>query len=530
MQSETEKKSRTSKSIKNAVIGITGALLSLVISFLSRTVFIRMLGDDYNGVNGLFTNILQTLNMAELGFAAAVAFALYRPLKDGDEEAVSALMNFFARVYRIIAVIVAVAGSACIPALQFLIKEDISSLPFTLNQLRIYFAMFLANTVCSYLLAYKRTLIQADQNAYIISTVDYSCNIALNVLQIALLYITKNYYAFLSIMIAKTIVNNLILHIIAGKRYPYLSKYKRSKITKAEKKNIITNVEALFLHRIGHVLIYSTASIIISSFVGVKEAGFYSNYVLIINNVYVLINIIFESMTASIGNLGVSADVEHQYEVFKRVDYISKFFVVFTSTCYICLFNDFITIWLDSSKTFPLLTVIAISAHPVLSYMRKPVFTFRDAKGLFKKDWFKPLIESSVSIGLAIGLSYVWGVLGILLGYVISSLFIGLPIESYMLYKHGFKRSVLPYFLKVALVIIYAAGVTALTYYICTFIPVEKSLAGFGWFVLEALFCIAFSSGAYILATFKTPEFGYFVQLARKIFGKFSRKKEDADA
>ena len=197
-------KSRTAKTLRNTVVGLVGLLASQVVAFVAKSIFVRLLGAEYNGVNGLFTNILQVLNLAELGFATSIAYALYQPLKDHNEKKQAALMNYFARIYRVIALVVALAGCCCIPFLQYLIAEDISELSFSLNQLRGYFAMFLASTVCSYLLAYKRTIITADQNNYIVTAVDNSCNIALNLLQIGLLLIYKNYYAYLAIMIATT--------------------------------------------------------------------------------------------------------------------------------------------------------------------------------------------------------------------------------------------------------------------------------------------------------------------------------------
>lgn len=247
--------SRMAKSMKNSVVGIIGMMCTLILSFVSKSIFIKLLGNEYNGVNYLFTGILNALNLAELGFASAIAFALYKPLSEGDEELTSEIMNFFKTVYRIVALIVAVLGACCIPILQFLIKEDMEALPFSLGQLRIYFSLFLLNTVLSYLLAYKRSLISADQRSYIISYVDYSANILLTLGQIALLLITKSYYAFLGIMIAKTVINNAVIALIANKKYPYLKKYRKNKLLSEEKKKIFNNVKAMMLHKIGTVVI-----------------------------------------------------------------------------------------------------------------------------------------------------------------------------------------------------------------------------------------------------------------------------------
>lgn len=503
-----------------------GLFCSLIVSFIARSIFIRILGVEYNGVNGLFSNILQVLNLAELGFATSIAYALYRPLEEHDEKTTAMLMHFFEKIYRIIAVVVAVAGACCIPFLQYLISEDISDLSFSLGQLRIYFSMYLINTVCSYLLAYKRTIITADQNAYLVSNVDNICNIALNILQIGLLYLTRNFYAYLGIMIAKTVVNNLILHIIAGKRYPYLSGHKKEKLPKEEKSQLFKNVQALFCHRIGSVIILSTSTIIISAFVSLIDAGKYSNYTMIITNVNSFVNIIFNSLTASIGNLCLTKDSDYQYTVFKRVSYLSDFFSVFTLVCYVCLFNDFIALWVGSDLQFGILTVIAISLNAMVGYIRKTVVTFKDAMGLFRQDWYKPLLESALGIGLAIGFSYIWGTFGVVIGYTIPTIFVAIPIENFVLFRHGLKQKVTPQFLNLGLTVVVAVGLTALTYYICTFIP-----DGLGWFVVEAIFCILFSAIVYFVLTCRTKEFRYYHDLAKSIGKKlFGRKKEPLPA
>ncbi|MCM1295360.1 MAG: oligosaccharide flippase family protein [Muribaculaceae bacterium] len=513
---------RTKKSIKNTLVGLAGLIVSLIVSFVTRSVFIDMLGQTYNGVNGLFANILQMLNMAELGFSSAIAYSLYKPLKDGDERATTGIMNFYAKVYRCIALIVAVAGALCIPFLQHLISEDLSELPFTLTQLRIYFSMYLANTVSSYLLAYKRTLIRADQQAYIISAVDYSSTIVLNLLQILLLYLTKNFYAYLAIMIAKTVLSNLILDIIARKKYPFLKTYRKEKILPEESKKIVDNVKALFLNRIGHVIMFSTQSIIISSLVGVNVNGVYTNYALIVNNVYLFVNLLFNSVMSSVGDLGVSESDEHKFEVFKKIEYLSNFIIIFATVCYICLFNDFILVWLkDSQYTFNLPIVILVSAHSVVSFLRMPIITFKEAFGLFRQDWYRPLIGSALCIGGSIGLGYVWGVFGILLAYVATILFVSFPIETAVLFKYGFHKSFLKQLLKTFLLLIIAATATAAFYALFMLLP-----GGIWGLIAEIAICFVGVPSLYVLCTFKTKNFAYYKELVKKLL-KRSKKQEE---
>lgn len=515
--------SRTKNSLRNVIFGLGGLIFSQLITFVTKSVFVRLLGAEYNGVNGLFTNILQVLNLAELGFATSVAYALYKPIQEKDEYKQAALMNYFAKAYRIIAVVVAIAGCCCIPFLQYLIAEDTSELPFSLNQLRCYFAMFLANTVCSYLLAYKRTIITADQNNYIISNVDNACNIVLNIAQIILLLIYNNYYAYLATMIVKTLLNNIILQIIANKKYPYLIKNKKAKLELQEKRSIIKNVEASFLHRLSVVASNGTASIIISAVVGLVAAGKYSNYLMICSSVNMVIDIVFNSITASIGNLCASETVEAQFKVYKKVRYLAYFCGTFTLVCYIALFNSFIEFWVGSEMIMETAVVVAISFNASKWYFRKGVTVFKDAKGMFRDDWFKPILETIIGIGLSVGLSYVIGVLGVMLGQIIATMFIGIPIETFVLFKKGFNKSLTAQFIGLLAALLFAFALAALTYFIASFIP-----SGVGWFVLRFVFVVVFAAGVFILATCRTEEFKYYKNLAmtiiKKIVGKIKVK------
>ena len=516
--------SRVRKSLRNTLVGMSGLIVSLVVSFLAKSVFVRLLGAEYNGVNGLFTNILQVLSLAELGFATSIAYALYKPLNEKDERTTAALMNYFAKIYRVIAIVVAVAGCCCIPLLQYLIAEDISELPFSLNELRGYFAIYLANTVCSYLLAYKRTIITADQNNYIISGVDNACNIALNIVQIILLLLYKNYYVFLIVMLMKTILNNMIIQFIAAKKYPYLRRYKKEKVDSSEKKSILKNVEALFLQRVGSVAITGTTSIIISAFVSLIDAGKYSNYLMITSNVNALLNILFTSITASVGNLCASENEDVQYSVFKRVQYISFFFMVLTFSCYLGLFNSFIEIWVGKDMVMGIAVTIAISLSSAINYLRMAVQTFKDGKGMFRLDWYKPIITAVVGIGLAIGLSYVWGTFGVILGYTIALLFVMVPIENVVLFKYGFHKKVWKQFVAQIIVMLLGAAIGFTSYYVNSLMP-----DGIGWFMLKALFSIVFTTSAYIVVTCRTEEFKYYKvlvsRLVLKVIERFRKRK-----
>ena len=158
--------SRLSNSIKNISFGLTAQLLQMILGFVSRTIFIKYLAVEYLGVNGLFSNILSLLSLTELGITSAILYSLYKPLAEKDEKKLAGLVNFFAKVYRNIALVIAVIGLSLIPFLHQIVDNPPSQLE---KDLILIYLLFLFNTVSSYFLQYKASLLHADQKSYEVS-------------------------------------------------------------------------------------------------------------------------------------------------------------------------------------------------------------------------------------------------------------------------------------------------------------------------------------------------------------------------
>ena len=72
------------------------------------------------------------------------------------------------------------------------------------------------------------------------------------------------------------------------------------------------------IHKIGYVRVHQTDNIIVSAFVSTKMVGLLSNYNLIINTVSSCINILFNSVTGTLGNMVATETKEYQYQIFKK--------------------------------------------------------------------------------------------------------------------------------------------------------------------------------------------------------------------
>jgi len=72
--------SRIDNAARNIKYGYLGNVVTILLRFASRTVFIYTIGVTYLGVNGLYTSVLSVLSLAELGLGSAMNYSFYKPV------------------------------------------------------------------------------------------------------------------------------------------------------------------------------------------------------------------------------------------------------------------------------------------------------------------------------------------------------------------------------------------------------------------------------------------------------------------
>lgn len=491
---------RTKNSIKNSIFGIGGQAINTLLSFISRTIFITMLGADYLGVNGLFSNILSMLSLAELGIGSAIIYNMYRPLAEGDERKLKALMSLYEKSYKIIGITIAIVGCLISPYLSYIIK-DTPNIP----NLIIIYLMFLMNSVVSYFYIYKSSIIMADQKNYIITVRQQIFTVLQVILQIVVLYITKNYLAYLLIQIICTFLMNFSISKKADKMYPFLKSKNKEKLDSNEKKIIFKHVSATMSHKVGGVVVNGTDNILMSKFVGVYWVGLYSNYYMIISIINRFVGQIFTAITASVGHLNVKESKEKSYDVYKKILFINFWIYGFCSISLLSLFNPFIKLWLGDKFLLSSGIVVLIVTNFYLTGMRQSTITYNSTLGLFWNDRYKPWIEACINMIASIILLKKLGISGVFLGTLISSVTTSVWVDPYILFKHGFNRNLSDYFkqyLKYMLITIISA---VSTYKLNTLINGNS----IGIFIVKCILTFIIPNLIFIVLTFKTDEFKY---------------------
>lgn len=499
-------KSRTQKSELNIVVGVATKMVTLLLTFVGRKIFINNIGIEYLGINGLFSNVLSLLSMADLGFGTAISYSFYEPLAKKDEKRIAALMNFYSKIYNLIAAAVAVVGIAIVPFLKYIVNMEQG-----IQHLYFYYLLFLSNTVVSYLFIYKSTLINADQKGYVVNGITAICNIIKTVLQIISVYFLKSYTIYLLVMIVSTFINNLIISNYVDRNYSVLKT--TVNLEKEDTKEIFGNIKSMFIYKVSSTLISSVDSILISVILGTVIVGYYSNYQTIIVNITAFVTILFSSVTASIGNLVVTGNKKSRYKVFRTMQMVSFWISGTISVCIYILANDFVALWLGKEYILPSATVFAMALSFFFSCSMQPLWSFREATGLYRKTKYIMLLAAIENLILSWILGEIYGLSGIILATVIARVTTYFWYEPYLLFRECFgiseKRYFFDYMINVIIMVITMIVVKKISSYI--------ACEGWIYWLIKAGSVVIIISCIYAIKYVPSSEFKY---LTNKILRK----------
>lgn len=504
-----KQRSRTENSIINSAMSIVTQVLTVVLNFAVKTVFIKMLNDEYLGVNGLFTNIITMLSLADLGIGIAIPYSLYKPLANKDEHKINVLMNFYKKVYTIIGIAVLLIGLSLTPFLGLIIKD----IPKNVPHLSLIYILFVIHSASSYFFVYKKFLIDSDQKGYITSRIIFTFSTLLSIIQIILLVTTKNYILFLLSSIILVIIQNIYISSKANKLYPFIKNKTDEKLEKEDMEGIKKNVSSLFIYKVGTVIMNGTDNIIISKFIGLIIVGFYSNYVLIINSITTVLNQIFNAITSSIGNLVVTTNKKRSKEVYDNLNFANFWLYALFGVCIIVLINPFINVWIGKKYVMGFSIVFLLVLNFYVLGMQSVTNSFRNAYGLFWIAKYRPIIMVIINIVISVVLVQFIGIEGVLIGTLISRLLTTAWLDPYIVHKYGFEISPKSYYVDYLKYLVIFIAISIILNYFVSMITINNIFI----LILIAILVVISVNVILVLLFFKTSEFNYFYDKIKKI-------------
>ena len=498
---------RITNSIRNMIYGTVRYIILFLGPFIIRTFIIYNLGIEYVGVATLFSSILQVLSLSELGFSTAIIYSLYKPVANNDIQVICKLMGFYRKVYRYVGMTILVVGMIVCPFVKYLIKGDY---PTEIN-IYIVFLLLLINTAFSYFFyGYKSALFIAYQRNDITSKTQLVSNVTMYIIQIFILLICKSYYGYLGCLIFGTVFNNVLMQFYAKKLFPEIEC--KPGISKDEQKKLLKSVVELFGHQLDVVIITSADNIVVSSFLGLGILTIYGNYNVIISGLIGLLMMVSNSFLASIGNSIAVESKEKNYRNFLDFTYM---IITITGICTVMmfvLFQDFMTLWMGRERVLNVSVVFLMCLNFYARMAKRPGNTYKEARGLWSFDVFKPYVAGAINLALNIFLVTRIGLYGVVISTIFSLAVVEAPWEMAVLFKHYFGNGQGKY-IKIHLEsIMKMLVVGGVVYFLSRYFLVQT----FAMFSIKAILLFFACITMYFIFSLKDEGFLYIIKVCKR--------------
>lgn len=501
--------SRIEKTKKNFIYAVILQITKIMLVFANRIIFVKILGPIYLGINGLFSNILSMLSIADLGITTAMMYSLYKPLAEHDEDKVSMYIHYFKKVYNIIALVVMILGIILIPFLRYIVN-----LPENVDHIYLYYMLLVVNTALTYLYIYKTTLLSADQKMYIISKYDTIFQFVMFVMQIVVLVVTKSFMLYLLSNLICTLLGNVFKARKTDKLYPFLKK-ENKEISREEKKSIYTNVKSMFLYKIGGVIQSNTDNILISIFVGTVAVGYYSNYSTIIVTITSFVTLIFTSIKASIGNYVNTQSIKEQFRMYNILEILNFWLVGFCFICFIELIPPFIKICFGEEYLLSQSVLILASLNFYTGNIRQTLWTYRETTGMYNNSIkYVTLVTAVINVILSIILGKYFALNGIIAATIISRMIYAWWKEPKLIFNEYFKESSKSYFVKYILRVAYMIIILLIVNFVSSYIKISNLYLNF---IVKAGITAIFTIILLVLPYLKNEVMIYIKKIVKRV-------------
>lgn len=493
---------RVKYATRNIMFGFAGNIITMLAHFVLRRVFISTLGDTLLGVETLYTDVLTVLSLAELGVGTAVNYNLYGPVARGEKEKIKSYMLLYKKAYRVIAVVIAAAGLALVPFLPVIVGDPGY---ISLQELRIYYLIFLFNTVSTYFVAYKYSLANADQKNYIQTNVNTITKLISLACQTIALLVLPNFLLYLLIQAGVELAQKIFVSCYLNKKYPILREKDVRPLTREENDDVVSKVKALMLHRVGDMARLQTDTIIISAFLGVIWTGMIGTYKMFVSSVSNYVNVIFNSVISSFGNLIATEGEEKQFQLFKVYRFFAIWVYGFSAVGFLLLLSPLVELYAGRERVLATSIITWYLIDYFFKGERVVLSNFKTAAGVFEQDKYLTLIQGAVNLVISLALVTKVGMAGVYIGTVISGLIANIT-KPIIIYKACFHRTAVSYF-KDSFKYLGVIGVT-----LAILIPLQNVLMPqvtiTGFVVMIAVITVIFN-GIFLIGFGRSEEFKY---------------------
>ena len=432
---------RVQRSMMNIKVGMFFYVLTLLLAFFSRKVFLNCLGAEFIGLTGMLMNIMNFLSVAELGIGTSIVYFLYKPLQEENHEQINEVMSMLAFLYRCIGFAIGGAGVLVSLFFPWWFGHLSAGLPL------VYFAFysFLATSMMGYIFNYRQLLVSANQKQYIVNAYFQGISVVQSITQILLAYYYRNLYLWVAVGLIFTIIGCIVFNYRIRKEYPWLHiSLSEGRQNLKKYPDVLKKTRQIFIQKIKNFILYRSDELLVGAFVSVVQVAYYGNYTIITNKLNFLVNILSDGMNAGVGNLVAEGNLQNTMKVFWELTAVRFFILGIVIFGLILYMQPFIVCWFGPQYRLDDLIVYLLIFNIYIYLSRGVVEMYISAHGLFSDVW-TAWAELIVNVVATLCLAPFFGIVGILLGKIVSIFFIATFWKPYFLFSQGLRLPVSTY-------------------------------------------------------------------------------------
>lgn len=392
----------------SVVYQITAAVCSLI---LPRYILLHF-GSDVNGMMQSINQLFSYTALMECGIGGLITASLYKPLANGDTEAVSDIFNnskrFFDRISIVFALLVVmIAGLS-----KLIIKTNFDFVYVCTMSLILgvnyYFNYYFALT--------QRLLLRADQKLRIIYA-SQSITLILNaVICIAAMKLGAGIHMVKFVSALVYLINPAVYRLYVRKHYSISRNvYDKGRILPRKSDAVIHHL-AFFIHM-------NTDIVLISAFTGTKEVSVYSVYNSIIYVIESFFTTISESVSSAFGNFIAKEEkgkLEASFEMYQAVNIAAATFVCIVEAVLIVPFVEVYTSGVtDVNYIRPAFAYVMILAQWFFC-VRMPYSNTINAAGHYKQTKMGAYMEALLNVVISVVALKHFGLFGVAFGTAVG--------------------------------------------------------------------------------------------------------------
>lgn len=507
---------RTKKSIINSGANILALIMMLIPNIIIRKIFLGALGSELLGLTSLYTNMISWLSIFDMGIGTAIVFSLYKPYVNNDYEVIKSYINFYGKFYRKIGLLILISSLLMSPFIKYFINDNIDY-----NIASIGFILYVINTFISYMFSHRLCILNVAQEAYIVTLGTALSRIIIFIIQVIMLKVYPSFLLYILIQIIINLIYFIIINIYISKKYKWINDNSKQ-LEKSEKDNLTKNIKALFIHKIGSLVLNSTDNIVISKFLNLTTLAIYTNYQIVINALQSVVNSILNGITASVGNLVAEGDIEKTYEIHKKIFFMNFWIASFVVISLYNTLDQFIVLWIGKASLIDDFTFNIILINVYFLAMRGSVEQFKMASGNYYQDRYAAIIEAVVNLVVSLALVTKIGLAGVFIGTLVSNLTVVFWVKPYVVYKYVFNKSFIEYFKMYFKYIFITIIPLFITNIITNGFKYNYTISNF---IINCILNIIVINIIYITIFYRTNEFEYFKNIANDLLKKIIKIK-----